>query len=138
MFGLAKQIRALGYPVTTYTWNNWEKIVLYGHDVIIGYSGGGSRATWLVDKWWATPIDLMVLYDPSPKWQMEPIGPNVKKAICYQNMRPLMFGLGGGVLTRRGSGSPILVRKIKEQHLAVQYDQTLHAATIQAIKDVSS
>jgi hypothetical protein len=66
--------------------------------VIIGYSGGGSRATWLVNEIPVINVDLMVLYDPSPAWQMKPIAGNVKRAICYHNTSPAMFGLGGGVL----------------------------------------
>jgi hypothetical protein len=36
----------------------------------------------------AFAIDLMVLYDPSPPWQMSEIGLNVLRAVCYHNTHP--------------------------------------------------
>jgi pimeloyl-ACP methyl ester carboxylesterase len=42
----------------------------HAHDtgslVVIGYSGGGSRATWLANEHKQLMLNLMVLYDPSP------------------------------------------------------------------------
>jgi hypothetical protein len=66
--------------------------------VLIGYSGGGSRATWIANEIFPRRIDLLVAYDPSPAWQMRKLPPSGGKAICYRNTRPLMFGLGGGAL----------------------------------------
>lgn len=146
MNGLASMLRRLPGvgDVRTYLWGNWrttyndimaldpkEKVV------VIGYSGGGVKATWVANGWFgsgsypkdASPrprIDLMVLYDPSPKWAMMPVGENVARAICYHNASPLMFGLGGGVLT----GAHVESFDIHEQHLAVQFDQGLHGRTV--------
>ena len=142
MLGLASQIRAAGFPVTTWTWNNWEdaykQVCIDGYKgkvAVIGYSGGGSRATWLANGVDEPRIDLMVGYDPSPRWQMRQIGGNVKKAICYYNTNPMMpspYGmLGGGWF----SGiDDITTVYISEQHLLVQADQSLHAKTIAAVK----
>lgn len=140
MFSLASQLRKLpGVSVSTYTWNNWEKVPAFnGNKVaLIGYSGGGSRATWLANTRTMAPIDLLVAYDPSPKWQMEPLRSNVRRAICYYNQNPCMpspYGmLGGGKLT---GNCKILTRNISIQHLFVQFDKSLHAATIEAVKEL--
>jgi len=54
----------------------------------------GSRATWLANMPSRPRIDLMVYYDPSPKWQMRSLGLNVKKALCYHNTKPFAWALG--------------------------------------------
>lgn len=136
---LAQRIRR-EFPhshVKTYPWSQFNlahrDIILewrLGPAVVIGYSGGGSRATWLAHITPPPQIDLMVLYDPSPSWQMTPIGSNVKAAICYHNKTPMMFGLGGGAL----HGKQVTTIDIAEQHLAVQFDSRLHDRTIAAIK----
>ena len=145
---LAGQIRAAGFPVTTWTWNKWEdaykQVCIDGYKgqvAVIGYSGGGSRATWLANGVDEPRIDLMVCYDPSPKWQMQPIRTNVKKAICYYNTNPMMpspYGmLGGGRLTTficPRLWPQIETVTISEQHLLVQADQSLHERTVAAVK----
>ena len=126
MLDLQDQLKALGFPVTTFYWSDYAKVDQEpeaGKRIVIGYSGGGSRATWL-----KKPIDLMVLYDPSPAWQMKPCGKNVAKAICYHNTAPMMAGLGGGVLT----GPQVTTIDIAEQHLALQYNPDLHKRTVAA------
>jgi hypothetical protein len=99
--------------------------------VVIGYSGGGSRATWLADGELII-IDLMVLYDPSPSWQMKPVKDNVKRAICYHNTNPMFGRLGGGLLR----GPHVEVGDIAECHLDVEKDLALHARTIAAVKEL--
>jgi hypothetical protein len=146
MFGLAKQLRALpGVSVTTSTWGSWQNVysaithrtVGPTKVVVIGYSGGGTRATWLANYSSKPRIDLMVLYDPSPKWQMQVIDTNVKSALCYYNANPMMPSfngmLGGGRLVGK---TKIETFTISEQHLAVQFDQSLHARTLAAVKQI--
>lgn len=143
MYGLANMLEKLpGVGVTTYCWSDWQNIVplLYprqgGKVAVLGYSGGGSRATWLADSSSGT-IDLMVLYDPSPSWQMKPIGGNVLHAVCYHNTWPLFFGLGGGVLTTVPEYSGKLETiDIAEQHLAVQFNPDLHARTVALVRSL--
>jgi pimeloyl-ACP methyl ester carboxylesterase len=150
MYGLAKQLEALpGVTIKTYDWGDWNQAWQASVSdksadkiAVIGYSGGGSRATWLAnDK--SPRIDLMVCYDPSPSWQMLPIGDNVLKAICYHNLNPMMpslYGMlgGGRLLPSKIAGCKIiLTRNISEQHLDVQFDQSLHTATIEAVKELS-
>lgn len=100
--------------------------------VVIGYSGGGSRATWLARENPKLRIDLMVLYDPSPRWQMEPLHrTGVKHCVCYHNKSPFFFGLGGGEPT--GDPGQITEIDVSENHMLVQSDQSLHERTINAI-----
>jgi hypothetical protein len=90
--------------------------------------------TWLANQTAAT-IDLMVAYDPSPTWQMEPLRANVDLAVCYYNLSPMMLGLGGGQLT--GSAQKIVTIEISEQHLAVQFDAALHARTVAFVQELT-
>ncbi|HEY7245672.1 MAG TPA: hypothetical protein VH678_17510 [Xanthobacteraceae bacterium] len=127
--------------VETYNWADWVTAAnriwaLPSEDtrvVVIGYSGGGSRATWLANSILHKRIDLIVTYDPSPSWQMQNLPPNVKKAITYQNQRRFFLGLGGGELT----GPNVQRFQITEPHLAVQFDERLHQITLQAIEDIA-
>ena len=152
MFGLRSSLAALpGVEVTTYEWASFRKvfddIALLPNDdivIVIGYSGGGAKATWLANGYFggsypkdALPrpqIDLMILYDPSPTWSMMPIQDNVKRAICYRNVTPLFFGLGGGALV--GNNTQIDTIDIFEHHWLVQTDSTLHQRTIAEVKKV--
>jgi hypothetical protein len=100
---------------------------------VVGYSGGGSRATWLANSVLHKDIDLIVTYDPSPKWQMQNLPPNVKKAITFENQVPFIFGLGGGELT----GPNVKHYLIQEEHLLVQFDERLHKITLDAIEELA-
>jgi pimeloyl-ACP methyl ester carboxylesterase len=134
MIGLGNQIKTK-FPnadVTYFTWTDWQAVVnvlsptLKGDkNVVIGYSGGGSRATWLAGQY-GTLIDLLITYDPSPQISMRQVR---CKAINYHNQAPWMFGLGGGVLV----GPNVHTVEISEQHLMVQYDQRLHDMTLAEI-----
>ena len=152
MFGLRSSLAVLpDVEVTTYEWASFKKalddIALLPKDdivIVIGYSGGGAKATWVANGYFggsypkdALPrprIDLMILYDPSPTWSMMPIQDNVKRAICYRNITPLFFGLGGGVLV--GNNTQIDTIDIFEHHWLVQMDSTLHQRTIKEVKNV--
>ncbi len=155
MFRLANMLRELpDTTVTTYNWNNWPdayRAILANQGkakiVVIGYSGGGSRATWLANMPSKPRIDLMVHYDPSPRWQMKPIGTNVKKALCYHNTQPLMWvpgigSLGGGEVVASAAAKEVLAMPaietvdIAEQHFLVQVDQSLHQRTVDAVRSL--
>ena len=143
MFGLRSSLAALpDVTVTTYDWLSYKKvaedIALLPKDdivIVIGYSGGGARATWVANLPSKPQIDLMVVYDPSPPWGMQVIGPNVKRALCYRNVTPVFFGLGGGVLV--GRDTLVETVNIFEQHALVQIDTTLHQRTIEEVKMTS-
>ena len=137
-YGLRSMIAAL--PNTqcfTYPWSNFQAAAAdikqtepTAKIVICGFSGGGSRATWLANLPSKPRIDLMVCYDPSPSWQMEPIGSNVLRAITYHNNAPFFFGLGGGILV----GKQVETIEIAENHMLVQSDMALHRRTVAEIE----
>jgi pimeloyl-ACP methyl ester carboxylesterase len=142
MLLLARRIAWIPYTwVESYNWADWVTAAnriwaLPTKDtrvVVIGYSGGGSRATWLANSILHKKIDLVVTYDPSPAWQMQNLPPNVKKAITYQNQRRFFFDLGGGELT----GPNVERFQIAEEHLAVQLDERLHQITLRAIEELA-
>lgn len=125
LVSFAKELERLkDTKVRIYTWDQYLQVdaaikMVPPEDkvVVLGYSGGGSRATYLQAR-----IDLMVLWDPSPAWQMEPLRPNVKRVISFFNRNPAMFGLGGGVVTADfdNTTTKIEVYPISIQHLLVQ------------------
>ena len=142
MLALRDRIQGLGVPVSVYPWGQWTLAAAdmqpySGTKILIGYSGGGWCATLLADSS-GIGIDLMVGYDPSPSNQIRPLGRNVKQAICYYNTNPFFFGLGGGKLTLAvgNTTTSLTTVTISEQHLAVQYDWSLHAQTLAAIKEL--
>ena len=104
--------------------------------VLIGYSGGGFAITEIADELnrkEGHKVDLLVAYDPSPAWSMRSLGNNVGKAICYCNSSPLMLGLGGAQLR----GQSVEIVTISQQHLAVQFDESLHKRTIAEIEKLA-
>jgi len=104
--------------------------------VLIGYSGGGFAITQVAEELngrETRKIDLLIAYDPSPAWSMASLGKNVAKAICYCNSRPLMLGLGGAQLR----GQSVETVPISEQHLAVQFDGSLHRRTIAEVEKLA-
>ena len=149
MFELRSSLAALpDVEVTTYNWQDFktaadDMALVPENDIVIivGYSGGGHKATWLANGYSGVPgrygprprIDLMVVYDPSPTWAMMPIHNNVRRAICYRNVTPLFFGLGGAALT---GDAEIETVDVSEQHLMVQVDQALHRRTIAEVQKV--
>jgi hypothetical protein len=149
MYGLRSSLKALpDVELTTYNWQSYkgayDAIALLPKDdivIVIGYSGGGHKATWLANgysgvpgRYWGRPrIDLMVVYDASPTWAMMPIHDNVKRAINYRSVTPMFFGLGGGALT---GNAEIETVDLYENHLLVQVNQTLHQRTIEEVKKV--
>jgi hypothetical protein len=152
MFGLRASLAALpNVEVTTYEWASFKKAAddiasLPPDDlvIVIGYSGGAAKATWLANSYFGNGsnllprprIDLMVLYDPSPTWSMMPIHDNVKRAICYRNVTPLFFGLGGAALV--GKNTKIETIDIFEPHLLVQMNSALHQRTIDEVKNIQN
>ena len=145
LLGLRRRLQQNNVICFTYPWGNWQRA---GDDIaahaglaatiVIGHSGGGSRATWLAN-WRNPPIDLMVLYDPSPGAQMRPVGRNVQRALCYHNTKPCMWWpgigtLGGGMLL----GPRVEVLDFAQFHLLVQFNQTLHARTLAEVEKIQN
>jgi len=135
-----------GAVFNTYLWGDFLKchadMMAHQEDrtAVIGYSGGGTRATWIANGYGSPAplpkprIDLMVLYDPSPAWQMMTTGSNVRKAVNYHNETPWMFGLGGGILR----GPNVRTIPVRMQHLALQVSASLHEQTLTFIKELAA
>ncbi len=144
LYGLNHQIEEK-FPyakITTYTWSEYRKvgftIAEYQRDrhAVIAYSGGGSRATWLANVFRSRMIDRMILYDPSPHWQMMPIGnTGVVKALVYQNSAPFFFGYGGGAV--EGRPGQVQTVPISMNHVVVQFSQELHNRTLAELEYIA-
>ena len=138
MNAIADLLKPFG-NVTTYPWRQWQKVKLSPNakNAVVGYSGGGSRATYLVNFCHQT-IDLLIAIDPSPSWQVSKIGNNVKKAICFKNSAPMMpspFGmLGGGDLV---GDTNIITIPITMQHLFVPRMAIVRERTVQAVLELA-
>jgi hypothetical protein len=138
MVALADAIgRIPGVQVKIWTWDLFDQVYAYlsslpkqTQRVLVGYSGGGSRITWIAKERPAQKIDLAIGYDPSPTWQMKPLAANVEKAICYHNLNPSFGNLGGGRFTGIANIETI---DISEPHMSVQWDNTLHQRTLKTI-----
>lgn len=125
--------------IQTYQWSSYQAAAddMKAHPadkhVVIGYSGGGSRFTWMATANPHVHVDLAILYDPSPSWQMKPVGiADVDRVVSYENKAPFFFGLGGGHLV--GRKGQVEIVPIAENHMAVQFDQGLHEKTISYIR----
>ncbi len=101
---------------------------------LIGYSLGGNRLQDIGEQV-KRPIQLGVAYDPSRLYarvrdghQIAP--PTYKRFLCYQNVGAWMFGGSYYV------GKQVEVTHVNTFHLAVQFDERLHAMTIAAIKEL--
>ena len=145
MLGLQSQIEHIpNVQVHRYLWGDFASYCrdaqrTKGKLAVIGYSGGGMSATYLAQNKYCkgVKIDLLIAYDPSPSWNMQPIGRNVRRSICYCNTQkmtvlPLFVGsrrIGGGQLT----GHNVTKVMIRQQHLAVQFDKKLHDRTVKEI-----
>jgi hypothetical protein len=141
MAALRRRIEALpNILMHKYNWGSWQQAGLdvyadeRGKIVICGYSGGGSRASWIANWLKHKRIDLLVTYDPSPAGQMRVIGENVLKAINYHNQKPGMWwpgvgALGGGVLL----GPHVETVEVAQNHMWVQSNETLHVRTLREI-----
>lgn len=139
MLVIQAELKVMGCELHVETWDEWSKFIpLIGQaspdykNILIGYSGGGWRATTLAN---ATPrphIDLMILIDPSPKWKMEPIGTNVVRAILIHN-NEMMGNLGGGELVGRIRPE---VMEVTAPHLLVPELPEVQKRVIEAVRDL--
>lgn len=147
----AKQLAPFG-NIKTYTWGNWGQVrydIMTAtkpgdKNIVIGFSGGGSRSTYLAFPFYGeetAEVDLMILWDPSPSWQMYQIYPNVKQVINFYNTKPMMWvpfigSLGGGqvVLHNDNKTTKVTVNPIAIQHMFVQFSSNIHNKTLEYVK----
>jgi len=130
--------------IKTQPWGDYMNVITainYDHtnkkNILIGFSGGGSRITWVANRV-RQPIELMVSYDASLAWEVEPVGENVKHLVQYYNTRNrlLNFGLGGGYIKAKSDKTKNDVYKVKTPHLKIQFNNELHNITLKAVKEV--
>jgi hypothetical protein len=153
---LSTQLAPLGV-VRTCPWSDWAKAgaamsstqvgtkIGANTFILIGYSGGGSRATWLADQRYGNAlsrpmIDLLITLDPSPVADMRPIRTNILRAVNFHNNMQDLFWpgigkLGGGQLTGARAVEEI---EINMPHLAVQADPKIHEKVIELVKGVGT
>lgn len=135
MVSLSQRINAIdGVMCSHHYWSSWsavenqiKKLPKDLKTAVVGYSGGGSRLTWM-----NTEIDLAVGYDPSPTYQVWGVK-NYERALCYHNTQVnylLGFRLGGG----QYRGANVETTEINMNHLAVQFAEELHLKTLAAIE----
>ncbi len=99
--------------------------------ILIGYSLGAHTTTYVAHYMPRREIALAVCYDPSIYSAIQfPAGPNIRRLILYHNNGHSRLGHA------RISGPQVETFEINEGHLAVDYDQRLHASTIGAIVHV--
>jgi pimeloyl-ACP methyl ester carboxylesterase len=138
MIVMQAQLKHMGCEVYVETWDNWARYIpMMGpaspdyRNVVLGYSGGGTRATYLADHANKPHIDLMILIDPSPKAQMKPVGGNVKRALVIHNSFPGL--LGGGQLHATG---PMQVVGVHVPHLLVPELRQVQEAVFSAVREL--
>jgi len=147
MLSLVSELRKI--PNTAVKWYAWADYKSCFADqnaeaseadrvILIGYSGGGPYCTVIANMMakYREMVELMVLYDPSPPQWMQRIKSNVKTAWCYENKSPTWFiyPLGGAKLEADANGPHISVKEIDMNHLAVQFDASLHRQTIELVR----
>lgn len=147
MYGLKDILVKNGVVVNVYGWDQYQEteqhIMATRWDagdkcILVGYSGGGSRATYVARDMPGKDFDLIVGYDPSPARQVLPFGNNVRKAVCFHNKDtsmtiPFIGTLGGGEYTCPARPGIVTTIEIDENHMLVQEDQSLHDYTAMAI-----
>jgi hypothetical protein len=94
--------------------------------ILVGYSLGANATTW-VSNGVRRPIALVVAYDPSVYSYVLPAPSNVHRLILFHNNGHSRLGHA------RIPGKQVETIEINEGHLSVDYDQRLHAKTIEAI-----
>ena len=140
MISLSRKLHSIpGVTSSWHPWHQWEEVAAQIRAVpadeaisVTGYSGGGTRAIWVAHDIRPMFIELMILFDPSPKWQMMPVPNNVKECICYWNKHPFMWPFGGG----KATGDNVRVEPISMQHAYVQASPRLHEAAINEVREL--
>lgn len=133
MVSLAGRLKQHG-DTTLHSWDDADVIPSINRSTlkiaVVGYSLG-ANAIGHIGSYAKRQIDLGVAYDPS---RLSPLAnngieyaPNFKRVLCYQNVGAWFFG-GAGY-----AGKNVETVKVSTFHLAIQFDEMLHAKTIAAI-----
>jgi hypothetical protein len=139
MLVMQAQLRAMGCDVKVETWDNWARFIpMIGagaKNILVGYSGGGTRAIYLVDHpHFRQTIDLMILIDPSPKSQMRTVGGNVKHVLLIHNSFPGVYG--GGDLVINNLTPPVHRIDVSAPHLMVPELPQVQEAVFSAVRSL--
>ncbi len=136
MRSLASRLATIpGLTVTTHKWkypnvvvNDIRRQRATERIILIGYSLGANATTWISSAVRPRTIDLAVAYDPSVYSYLRSVGTNVRRFILYHNNGRSRFGHA------YIEGKQVETIEINEGHLSVDFDQRLHARTIEAVK----
>jgi hypothetical protein len=104
--------------------------------ILVGNSLGGNACAWIA-KAITHSIDLIVAFDPTrngPSLDDYPLGPHVKRAICFKNLGhgPTSLLAGGAQLV----GHQVEIVTTVTDHLFVQLDPRLRKIAEEAIDKV--
>jgi pimeloyl-ACP methyl ester carboxylesterase len=145
MIVMQAQLKNMGCDIRVETWDNWMRFLsMIGPEsagdknILIGYSGGGTRATWLASKdvhgHTKPHIDLMILIDPSPSYQMHAVGKNVKHVLLIHNNFPGIYG--GGDLVINDHTPPVHRIDVSAPHLMVPELPQVQEAVLSAVREL--
>jgi pimeloyl-ACP methyl ester carboxylesterase len=137
MLQLAGRLRKLGNTVTTHNWDEYNRIAADIRKmpastpvVLIGFSLGAGSTTRVALGVPKRRIALAVAYDPSIWDRIPAAGKNIQRLLLYRNGGPDLWG--HATIT----GKQVETTDVYSMHLAVQFDERLHAKTINAVKRV--
>jgi len=102
--------------------------------VVIGYSLG-ANALGAIAQGLKRDVALMVGYDPSVWSPSYPLTSRVKRAIHFKNLGFDFFGRAD--MLSEEDGPKIEVHGVYDAHLAICWDKSLHAITLEAVSEVA-
>ena len=143
MYNLGLRLRGLGYSVSFHGAQEYAKVanaIDNTPDDIpcagLGFSLGGNALAWMAQRVLrkTRKINLLVAYDPTkngPPLSEFELDDHVLRAISYKQVGWFFtsFAFGRGVLV----GPQVEVVETRNEHLLVQYDESLHRRTIAAL-----
>jgi pimeloyl-ACP methyl ester carboxylesterase len=137
MLELADRLRKLGNTVTAHNWDDYNRIAADIRRlpastpvVLIGFSLGAGSTTRVALGVPKRRIALAVAYDPSIWDRIPAAGKNIQRLLLYRNRGPDLWG--HATIT----GKQVETTELYSFHMAVQFDERLHAKTITAVKRV--
>jgi hypothetical protein len=134
------ELQALGYDVVdSFPWDQPDAIIKDIHEhpgkvVLLGYSMGANCAAWVASA--GQPIDLIVGFDPSAGFGPlsaalpNPIGPNVKRCICFVHAFDPIFR------SAPFQGDKVELIETASLHGLVDWNEDLQTITLQALKEI--
>lgn len=110
-----------------------------GKVVLVAYSLGCNAAIRYANHLKDVTFDLIIGYDPTRQYTLEPIHSNVKRAICYHNTfragTSIYFGGDRFKLADGNDVTKLTTYDVCTDHTFVQNMESLHQLTFQAIAE---